>query len=264
MFSWLIAWVAGAVAAAVLAVGALGYAAFAWSLWARHAEVASLLTGVVRDVGDDGYSVDVVLPDGDVRSLDAADAIYPIGSEVPVLVDGTWARLATEPYDATFWLAAALTLAVTAGALGVVVLRAMRAVAVLGRPHHALEVLAYADPRGNLLVWAADAGPEDDPLFSMGFADHEDLSWPVWNHGDDGLADLASQDGAVGRRDPAILHAVPHDGALVPVEVRPPDEDPVLLVPWSRVRPGRARRSDRGSWDSESAELLIWLFDGRP
>lgn len=234
---------AGAIGATVLGVAVLGYAGFAWRADAEHASAATTQVGVVRSVEGDGLVLHVVMPDGDVRSVGTADgSVYPIGSDVPVLLDGSWSRLATEPYDATLWLASGLALLIAAGSLALGVLRSVRAVAGLAQPHHGLGVLAGEDGQGRALIWAADARPEDRPLFELGFVPYsadDNVSAPPEDDAPAGLPELEAFAEELRRRDPGILHAIPFDGGVVPVEVHPPDGDPVMLVPLSPIRPVR-------------------------
>jgi hypothetical protein len=231
-------WVGGAAAAVVLAIGLVGYAGFAWNADADHAASATVETAVVRSADAEGFVLEVVMPDESVRSLETIDAsMYPIGSQVEVLVDGEWARLAAEPCDATFSLAGAMTLLVAAAAVARAVALGVRAASDAAHPHLALRALVGQDAQGRALVWAADAGPADFPLFRFQFDAYGEDD-PIDTDADlpESLPDLELLAHEFRRRDAAILHATPREGAYVPVEVHPAEGEPVLLVPTGPVK----------------------------
>ena len=71
---------------------------------AAHVAEASRVDAEVVEVKD-AYQVWVELPDSQRTSFEplAADT-YQVGDKVPVLADGDWVRMVTEPEDVTWWL----------------------------------------------------------------------------------------------------------------------------------------------------------------
>lgn len=130
------------------------------------------------------------------REVDTWDALgYPVGSEVTVLVDGTWDWLAAEPYDPFFTGTLVLLLALAALFLSEVAWRVRRDLALLRGPHPALRLEAWDG--GNDTLLAAPGGP-----VWLGIFKH-DLDRDAWSLADDdeGDDDPSGQDGA-----PATLH----------------------------------------------------------
>ncbi len=191
-----------------------------------------------------------------------------------MLVDGTWARLAGEPYDATFELAAALVLVSIAGTLAWEIQRRLAAVSGPRAPHPAQRGLAGADAEGTLMLWAADAGPQDRPLLSIDAVPYE-LAEPDLTQEEleapaevPDLPDLASLADGLCRRDLAILHGIPYDGATVAIEIRDGDSDPVLYVPRApdpcRPRASRCGRDLHRLVSGRSSEASGMVGSGAP
>ncbi|MGW0229287.1 hypothetical protein ACWDWO_13305 [Actinopolymorpha singaporensis] len=217
-----------------------------------HVREATRVPGTVLAHLDDGYALKVRVspPGSDVRTLETFDASgYPVGSPVHVLVDGSWARLAAEPFDPTGWYMLAAGAALVGATLVGTVLAWRRRLAVLASgPVPALTVWAGPAPDGLLtsdspwvrraVVYAADDENMRRPLLVVpveAYDLHDD------DRPDDDLPDddLPEKDDEPG---PAILFGLPGDGAVLALQVE--GDEPLLLLPTGPAR--RAGRRHRG------------------
>lgn len=213
-----------------------------------HVREATRVPGTVLAHLDDDYALRVRLgpPGPDVRRLETFDASgYPVGSSVHVLVDGSWARLAAEPFDPTGWymLAAGAAL-VGATLVGTVLAWRRRLTALASGPVPALTVWAGPAPDGLLtsrdpwvrraVVYAADDETMSRPLFVVP-VEAFDLSHDE-DRLDDRLDDLPDDD--LPEKDdepgPATLFGLPCDGAVVALRME--GDEPLLLLPTGPVR----------------------------
>jgi len=124
----------------------------------EHTTAAVRVNGTVVSVAE--FAVTVELQSSQ-RTFDVlAPESYAVGMDVPVLVDGQWAELVSEPRDVT------LPLTVMALTLGMAVFLRLRDVAgrraaqrFLGGPAPSVEVLVRADGRGRAVLHAVDGRP---------------------------------------------------------------------------------------------------------
>jgi hypothetical protein len=132
----------------------------------RHADRAVHITATVTHRGEETMRVRTT---GQRRLT--IDASYPedyrLGSTVTVLEDGSWRRLAAEPYDAFGWQLLALAAGLPGlSFLTVGVLARCRAAALRRAPVPALRVLDRMDYEGRTWVYAADDTIGRTPVFS--------------------------------------------------------------------------------------------------
>lgn len=240
-------------AALAAAAGLVAYTLHWQATENAHVRQATRVPGAVLAHLDDGYALRVRLrpPGAGVRKLETFDASgYPVGSAVQVLVDGSWARLAAEPFDPTGWYMLAAGFALLGTTLVVTTLAWRRRLAALASgPVPALAV--WVDPdRDHFLmfrqrwvqhavVYAADDESMSRPLFAVPVealeAGHDDLR-------DDDLPDddLPDDD----EPGPATLFGLPGDGAVIALRVE--GDEPLLLLPTGPAR--RAGRQRRGRY----------------
>ncbi|MEV0675539.1 hypothetical protein AB0I60_03355 [Actinosynnema sp. NPDC050436] len=185
-----------AVAVLMLLVGVLALVKYLVdsSELAEHASAATRVGGRVTAVGE--HDVTVRLPSSQ-RTFDvlATDG-YPIGSEVPVLVDGQWAELVAEPQDVTF------PLTVMTVSLGMALFLRLRDLAgrrawqrVFAGPAPGVEVLVRADVRGRAVLHTVDGRPFASMPVSQPFEDARMLAAGDLSHG--GWLVLSGPDGVL-------------------------------------------------------------------
>ncbi|MEU2874815.1 hypothetical protein [Streptomyces sp. NPDC007070] len=201
----------------------------------RHADRAAHITATVTHRGEETVRVRTA----DQRRI-TVDAFYPedyrVGSTVTVLEDGSWRRLAAEPYDAFGWQLLALAAALpglsflTAGALA-----RHRAAALRRAPVPALRVLDRMDHEGRTWIYAADDTVGRTPLFSClwtaTLADDDKLMGRVED--DDGVEEGARVDT---RLHEAVLLGAPYEGGELVLVTTDRAGDPVVLRTASPVR----------------------------
>ncbi|WP_183154904.1 hypothetical protein [Streptomyces shenzhenensis] len=132
----------------------------------RHADRATHITATVIHRGEETVRVRT----DDERRI-TVDASYPedygVGSTVTVLEDGSWRRLAAEPYDAFGWQLLILAAGLPGlSFLTVGVLARRRAVALRRAPVPALRVLDRTDYEGRTWIYAADDTAGQTALFT--------------------------------------------------------------------------------------------------
>nr|WP_237498192.1 MULTISPECIES: hypothetical protein [unclassified Streptomyces] len=190
----------------------------------------------------------------DARRL-TVNAYYPedyrIGSTVTVLEDGTWQRLAAEPYDAFEWQM--LTLAAGLPGISLLATGALarrRATALRRDPVPTLRVLERVDAEGQTWLHAADDTSGRTPLFTCFFtsAVHEASDPEVC---DLKVCDLEVRDLEIpgGERRPhldtrlheAVLFGAPYDGSELLLLTTDADAHPVVLRTTGPARPPRTR-----------------------
>ncbi|MFI7140555.1 hypothetical protein ACIBQ5_23285 [Streptomyces massasporeus] len=166
---------------------------------------------------------------------------YRIGSTVTVLEDGTWQRLAAEPYDAFEWqmltLAAGLP---DISLLATGVLARRRATALRRDPVPTLRVLERVDAEGQTWLQAADDTSGRTPLFTCFFTS------AVHEASDPEIRDLETPGG---KRRPqldtrlheAVLFGAPYDGSELLLVTTDADAHPVVLRTTGPARPPRTR-----------------------
>ncbi|GAA1910063.1 hypothetical protein GCM10009716_19910 [Streptomyces sodiiphilus] len=245
----------------VLASALLAVAGFA--LWKGLAGVAGDEGRAARAdrieaevTGRDEDSVTVALPGGE-RTLEALyPENHPVGERTAVLVDGSWARLVSEPYDAFGWQ----MLLLATGVPGIAALvngvdGRRRGLRLRSQPQPALRVLVREGPGDSRIrVFAADdpAGSEpallvhalpvdsdeipDDPEATAAAAEEARQVMREVLRGSDTEPPLRE----------AVLYGAPGSGADIAFLAMPEagDEEPVLEFGVTPVRPasGRAGR----------------------
>lgn len=157
--------IAAALVLSALAVGAVVMGLRGIQADEDHAARATRTTARVVHKGED--SVRLRTADARHLTVDAFPEDYRTGSTVTVLEDGTWRRLASEPYDAFGWQL--LTLAAALPALSLLtagVLARGRTASVRRAPVPALRVLRRTDAvDATMWIYAADDGAGRAPLF---------------------------------------------------------------------------------------------------
>ncbi|WP_406172320.1 hypothetical protein [Streptomyces sp. NBC_00996] len=213
---------------------------------ARRAERAAHLTGTVVKTGDVSIRVRA---GGVTRTLDAESPHdYRLGQRVEVLADGTWARLAQEPYAPVGWQLLALAVALPALPLLTSGIRARRRdTALLRRPAPVLRAVAVFDGRGNAWVRPADEASGRfvlrcwaEPL-GNGPGTRTRTDAPQWEAAGD------KDEAEVDRRPREVLvYGAPRASSPVVLVTAVPDDGPAVLRTGPLVLP---RAGELPRWD---------------
>jgi hypothetical protein len=199
----------------------------------QRAAKAVSVSAVVLGQGEE--TLRVRSSDGSKRTVDAVfPEDYDTGSVVTLLSDGTWIRLAAEPYDAFGWqvltLAAGLP-GLTFLAAGVLARR--RTAALRRAPVPLLRVLQRLDHNGDTWIYAADDTAGRTPLLRC-------LAYPVI---DDEVGDLGpphDEDEDRPRVDTrlreAALYGPPYDAGELLIVAAAQGGVPVVLLTAGPVR----------------------------
>ncbi|MGW2103789.1 hypothetical protein ACWCPX_40215 [Streptomyces olivaceoviridis] len=139
----------------------------------HRADGATRTSAWVLSRGED--SVRVRTEDGRRLILSASyPEDYRRGATVTVLEDGTWRRLASEPYDAFAWQLLVLATALPGGSMLVTGLLARRHAAALRHlPLPVMRVRERSDDTGRIWLYAGDDDTARAPLFSGRFTAHQ-------------------------------------------------------------------------------------------
>ncbi|MEV6109765.1 hypothetical protein AB0M28_34420 [Streptomyces sp. NPDC051940] len=231
-----------------------------------HAERATRLGATVTGWGTESLRVD--LPDGGRRTVYAAfPEDYPKGSVVGVLVDGSWARLVAEPYDAMGWQLLGLAAAVPGGCLLGVALTGRRRAAELRRgPVPVLRVLAR-DGADDLrtYVYAADDTEGRAPVLACALWPAREVGAEADPDADDSDVELPEPTGRPLRE--ALLYGAPGAGGEIVLVSGDADEPGGVLVECTHApvapaplpfvpEPGGWRET---SWGAGWIERLVGL-----
>ncbi|MFB7558830.1 hypothetical protein [Streptomyces brevispora] len=205
----------------------------------RHADWAMHITATVTHRGEETVRVRTA----DQRRL-TIDASYPeeyrVGSTVTVLEDGSWRRLAAEPYDAFGWQLLALAAALPGlSFLTVGVLARRRAAALRRAPVPTLRVLDRMDYEGRTWVYAADDTTGRTPLFSCLWTatlpDDDKLMGRIEAENEDGDGD--EEGSRVDTRlHEAVILGAPYEGGELVLVTTDRAGDPVVIRTASPVR----------------------------
>ncbi|MEV6165925.1 hypothetical protein AB0L71_29225 [Streptomyces sp. NPDC052052] len=222
-----------ALAAGMVALGVRGIHADG-----RHADRAEHITGRVIGRGEES----VRLRTDEARRL-TVDAFYPedyaIGSTVTVLEDGSWRRLAAEPYDAFDWQLLALAATLPGlSLLAVGVLARRRAAALRSAPVPVLRVLERLDRDGVTVVYAADDDEGRTPLFecyclsTLPDRDEPDGADDVASDGDSDGSDAYDDEGFPvldGQLREAVMFGAPYEEGELVFATTGENGDPVVI-----------------------------------
>lgn len=291
-------------AALLLAVAGFGYwqAQQVADAYEERAARATHLSGqvVALERGDEEADVLKVEADGRTHRIETAfPEDFPEGSRVDLVVDGDWAALVAEPYDAFGW--ELLVLGGLAGGLAFFangVDGRTRSVRLRRGPLPVLKVLVREDHEdGRTWVFAADDPTTLRPILhfhSLAAFEEEEEDETEGPEDVDGVAhavDLTTFQQILKGEDPppplreAVLYGVPYAGAEVALAARPDEETPEVLVECSvtAVKPavpklvrsrskspagGRDRRSRRRPVEEIAASmapsegLRVWKAHG--
>nr|WP_237502740.1 hypothetical protein [Streptomyces sp. SID8374] len=252
-------------AALMLAVAGFGYwqAQQVADAYEERAARATQLTGrvVAQEQDDDGD--DILKVEADERTHRFETAVpedFPVGSRVDIVVDGDWAALVAEPYDAFGW--EALVVGGTAAALAFFangVDGRTRSARLRRRPLPVLRVLVREDHEdGRTWVFAADDPEALRPILHFhSLHAFEDEDEEADGDGDDADAvDLTKVRQILSGDDPppplreAVLYGAPYAGAEVALAARLDADEPEVLVECSvtavkPATPGPVKRGPR-------------------
>lgn len=162
---------------------------------------------------------------------------YRVGSTVTVLEDGTWRRLAAEPYDAFGWQLLTLAASLPGGSMLLTGLLARRRAAALCRaPVPTLRVLERVDDNGRIWVYAGDDTAGGTPVFACRFTvDRLAEGERETEHGDD-EADEEEPLVIDTRLHEAVMFGAPHEGGELVLATTARDAQPVVIRTTSPVR----------------------------
>ncbi|MYR93382.1 MULTISPECIES: hypothetical protein [unclassified Streptomyces] len=252
-------------AALMLAVAGFGYwqAQQVADAYEERAARATQLTGrvVAQEQDDDGD--DILKVEADERTHRFETAVpedFPVGSRVDIVVDGDWAALVAEPYDAFGW--EALVVGGTAAALAFFangVDGRTRSARLRRRPLPVLRVLVREDHEdGRTWVFAADDPEALRPILHFhSLHAFEDEDEEADGDGDDADAvDITKVRQILSGDDPppplreAVLYGAPYAGAEVALAARLDADEPEVLVECSvtavkPATPGPVKRGPR-------------------
>ncbi|MFF6904640.1 hypothetical protein ACFY9Q_01695 [Streptomyces sp. NPDC012389] len=252
-------------AALMLAVAGFGYwqAQQVADAYEERAARATQLTGrvVAQEQDDDGD--DILKVEADERAHRFETAVpedFPAGSRVDIVVDGDWAALVAEPYDAFGW--EALVVGGTAAALAFFangVDGRTRSARLRRRPLPVLRVLVREDHEdGRTWVFAADDPEALRPILHFhSLHAFEDEDEEADGDGDDADAvDITKVRQILSGDDPppplreAVLYGAPYAGAEVVLAARLDADEPEALVECSvtavkPATPGPVKRGPR-------------------
>jgi hypothetical protein len=227
-----------ALSAVLLAVAAFaagqGYAGVADDR--AHARRAERVWGVVTGQGDE--HVTVALP-GDTERVVPAWQEHRRGNEVAVLVDGDWARLVAEPYDAFGWQLLLTAVAVPGLALAAAGVRARRADrALTGVAPPALRVRVRRGGDGDPRVYAADDRAGAVPLLRLRTRVAFQVAGPAPDPDEEDLPDEEEP----ARWSEAVLHGLPVHGGEVALTCADEWDPRRVLLVRGTVAPARPDR----------------------
>ncbi|MFJ3433641.1 hypothetical protein ACIPMU_08775 [Streptomyces cyaneofuscatus] len=288
-----------ALAALLLAVAGFGswQAQQVADAYEERAAGATHLSGLVVAQEQDDDGIDILKVEADERThrfeTDFPES-FPLDSQVDIVVDGDWAALAAEPYDAFGWEllvlgAAAAALAFFANGVD----GRTRSARLRRRPLPVLRVLVREGHEdGRTWVFAADdpealrpilhfhsllAIDEDENEDEKGNEGEQGNEGEKGNESDDGEADavhltkvrqiLTGDDPPPPLRE-AVLYGAPYAGAEVALAARADADEPEVLVECSvtavkaavpgvltRAPKGRQRKSERRSVEEVAATM---------
>ncbi|MFG3547837.1 hypothetical protein [Streptomyces sp. NPDC047725] len=161
---------------------------------------------------------------------------YRVGSTVTVLEDGSWQRLAAEPYDALGWQ----LLLLAAGLPGISLLTAgavarRRAAVLRGAPVPVLRVLERVDTEGRTWLYAADDTSASTPLGTCF------VTPAVHEASDHEAPDDETRDDPDTRTREAVLFGAPYDGGELALLTTDENAHPVVHRTVGPIRPPRIR-----------------------
>ncbi|MFF8992429.1 hypothetical protein ACF09H_21335 [Streptomyces sp. NPDC014983] len=167
---------------------------------------------------------------------------YRIGDTVTVLEDGTWRRLAAEPYDAMGWQLSALAAGLPGGSsLLTGLLARCRAAALRRTPVPVLRVLERMDDHGRIWIYAGDDTSGRTPVLVGRFtAEPPD--------GNAEVRERTRQDTEADEEEPftvdtrlheAVMFGAPYDGGELVLATTDRDTRPVVIRTTGPVRPPR-------------------------
>lgn len=169
---------------------------------------------------------------------------YRVGETVTVLEDGTWRRLATEPYDAFGWQLLILAGGLPGSSMLLTGLLARSRAAALRRaPVPALGVWERSDDHGRIWVYAGDDDTGRTPLFSGRFtARPPDVDQDETASDDDADVDEDELFTIDTRLHEAVMFGVPYEGGELALATTDRAFRPVVIHtvgPIRLPRPGK-------------------------
>jgi hypothetical protein len=163
---------------------------------------------------------------------------YRVGETVTVLEDGTWRRLATEPYDAFGWQLLILAGGLPGSSMLLTGLLARSRAAALRRaPVPALRVWERSDDHGRIWVYAGDDDTGRTPLFSGRFtARPPDVDQDETASDDDADVDEDELFTIDTRLHEAVMFGVPYEGGELALATTDRAFRPVVIHTVGSIR----------------------------
>ncbi|MFD3976129.1 hypothetical protein [Streptomyces cyaneofuscatus] len=247
----------------------------------ERAAGAAHLTGLVVAQEQDDDGIDLLKVEADERTHRFETAFpedFPVGRQVDIVVDGDWAALVAEPYDAFGWESLVVGgMAVALGFFANGVDGRTRMARLRRRALPVLRVLVREGHEdGRTWVFAADDPGALRPILhfhSLLATDEEDEKGNEGNESDDGEADavaltkirqiLTGDDPPPPLRE-AVLYGAPYAGAEVALAARADADEPEVLVecsvtavkPAVPALPARGPKSGRRKNERRSVEEI--------
>ncbi|MET7377840.1 hypothetical protein ABZT08_03300 [Streptomyces sp. NPDC005526] len=209
----------------------------------HRADDATRTGARVLSRGED--SVRVRTEDGRRLTLSASyPEDYRRGATVTVLEDGTWRRLAAEPYDAFAWQLLFLATGLPGGSMLVTGLLARRrATALRHVPLPVMRVRERSDDTGRTWLYAGDEDTGRAPLCNGRFTAHRpDTEEPEAVHDDGDDADEDEPFTIDTRLHEAVMFGAPYEGGELVLATTDRDGRPVVVHtvgPITLPRPGK-------------------------